>query len=309
MFQYVSSLFKLKAGLCSISTRYLFSILHAKHLNSDPRIWFPNLWQQWISRNLMLVQMPSATVPPSALARKDINGSSQCVSSLQCAKHRLTEKSSTMAYIYYSCNFYFKIFTVESETCSELKCCFQQIYFWTLRHYFTSLSMSYVCWSSSSDLVATQRQVESDEINFNAAISACEKCQRWQRLVQITSDDIRQHQTTSFIIFLCSLGEKWQDVTRSCSVCCTWESCQGRSWAVEVCFVVAECHDWSNDRARWRKLRCGDQRMPKRTGVCHFWIFLVCLVAVHTMHNSEAYPCGLNLDRTECPSGPCSESI
>lgn len=44
----------------------------------------------------MLVQMPSATVPPSALARKDINGSSQCVSSLQCAKNRLTEKTSTM---------------------------------------------------------------------------------------------------------------------------------------------------------------------------------------------------------------------
>lgn len=150
--------------------------------------------------------------------------------------------------------------------------------------------MSCVCWSSSSDLAATQRQVESDEINFNAAISACEKCQRWQHLVQTTSDDIRRHLSSSVSVAFGPSGRMCQVVAACCSVCCTWDSCQGRSWAVEVCFIVAEYHDWINDRARRRKLRCRDQRMPKRTEDTEVWIclvFLVCLVAVHTAQSAQ----------------------
>ena len=160
--------------------------------NSDPRTWFSNLWQQWIARNLMLVQMPSATVPPSALARKDINGSSQCVSSLQCAKKQAHRKNIDHG-LPETCSELVLFHVVSSKPISE----FDAIISWV----WDSLSMSYVCWSSSSDLAATQRQVESDEINFNAAISACEKCQRWQHLVQTCPNDIRRHQTTSDDIF------------------------------------------------------------------------------------------------------------
>jgi hypothetical protein len=166
--------------------------------------------------------------------------------------------------------------------------------------------MSYVCWSSSSDLAATQRQVESDEINFNAAISACEKCQRWQHLVQTTSDDIRRHLSSSFSVAFGPSGRMCQVVVAFVAPGTPARAVPGplRFASLLLNTMIGstiEPVDGSYDAVI---SACQKGLRILRFGyVWYFW----CVWWLCTLHNSEAYPCSYH--RTECPSGPCSESI
>ena len=179
--------------------------------------------------------------------------------------------------------------------------------------------MSYVCWSSSSDLAATQRQVESDEINFNAAISACEKCQRWQHLVQTCPNDIRRHQTTSDDIrrhLSSSFSVAFGPSGRMCQIVVAFVAPGTPARAVPGPLRFAslllntmigstiEPVDGSYDAVI---SACQKGLRILRFGyVWYFWcVWWLC--TLHNLHNSEAYPCSYH--RTECPSGPCSESI